>query len=76
MSYEIDAQYSTENLAAYAFRKSVMRNCRESNVVELLDLADHLHDLIRLRRTQERSAVARTPASGAPMVVADTVFID
>lgn len=76
MSNEIDTQYLTENLAAYTFRKSVMRNCHDSNVVELLDQADDLHDLIRLRRSQERRIFAWKTPSSAPMVVADTVFLD
>ncbi len=74
MSYEINAQYSSENLAAYALRKSVMRNCREANVVELLDLADDLHDLIRLRRSEARCDTV-TPLSG-PTLVSNIVFLD
>ncbi len=76
MSYEINTQYSTENLAAYTFRKSVMRNCQESDVVALLDLADDLHDLIRLRRLEQRRVVASKPAVDAPLVLAGMVLLD
>jgi hypothetical protein len=75
MSYEMNAQYSSENIAAYALRKSVMRNCQASNVVELLDLADDLHALIRVRRSEARRVFERV-AARPPLVTATAVFLD
>ena len=75
MDYHVNAQTSLDNQSAYIFRRSVLRNCREADIEALLDLADDLHDLIRLRRSQA-SRDAKGGAPKGPFVTQSAVFLD
>ncbi|MHB8286309.1 MAG: hypothetical protein ACYDD1_16770 [Caulobacteraceae bacterium] len=71
---EFNLSSESTGQSAYAFRQAVLCTCWNAEIADLLDLADDLHDLIRLRRSAELHREERSWPK--LQVTATEVFLD